>query len=62
MSREELVNAYQAVIDDIRDAIGYDPEAHMWCIAVLRHRVDELETVWAIPDELWNAFDDKESN
>lgn len=62
MSREELIKAYQAVLDDIKGAIGYDPEAHGWCIGVLRHRVDELETVWNIPSVLWDAFEDKENN
>jgi len=56
-----LLTAYKEVIDDLKDDIGYKEGALETALSILRTRLNELETVWAIPDEIWNMeFDEPE--
>jgi len=58
---QSLITAYKEVIDDLKDDIGYKEGALETALSILRTRLNELETIWAIPDEIWNMeFDEPE--
>ena len=52
---EKVVQSYKMVIEDIVADITWKTVAKEQALQLLRTRLMELETIWAIPDELWHA-------
>jgi hypothetical protein len=46
MTNEQLIKAYERVIDDLSNDIGYEPGVQEQTIGVLENRVRELEEEW----------------
>lgn len=62
-TNDDLIGMYKAVIDDLKQDIGYQDGAKEKALSVLQTRLNELETIWAIPDELWiDPKEDGKSN
>jgi hypothetical protein len=58
---EEVIKSYKTVIADVLADDTWLPKPKEKVLSLLRTRLTELETVWAIPDELWNTeFDEVE--
>jgi hypothetical protein len=58
---EEVIKSYKTVIADVLADDTWLPKPKEKVLSLLRTRLTELETVWSIPDELWNAkFDEVE--
>lgn len=47
----ELTKAYELVIADLKQDIGYTENAQETALAVLRGRLHELNHVWSMPTE-----------
>ncbi len=50
----ELADAYKAVISDITNDPTWLEKPKNKTLRVLNQRLMELETIWAIPDEIWH--------
>lgn len=50
----ELADALKLVINDIASDPTWLPKPKKKTLRMLNQRLMELETIWAIPDELWN--------
>jgi hypothetical protein len=58
---EEVIKSYKTVIEDVLADDTWLPESKKQVLSLLRTRLMELETIWSIPDEVWNAeFDQPE--
>jgi hypothetical protein len=47
----ELTKAYELVIADLKQDIGYAENAQETALSVLRGRLHELKNVWSMPTE-----------
>jgi hypothetical protein len=47
----ELTKAYELVIADLKQDIGYAEGAQETALAVLRGRLNELKKVWSMPKD-----------
>jgi hypothetical protein len=55
----ELAEALKLVINDIANDPTWLEKPKKKTLRMLNQRLMELETIWAIPDELWNdTFDE----
>jgi hypothetical protein len=58
---KETISSYEIVIADITADDTWFEEAKEQTLSLLKTRLNELKTVWSIPDEVWNAeFDQPE--
>ena len=58
---KETISSYEIVIADITADDTWFEEAKEQTLSLLKTRLNELKTVWSIPDEVWNAeFDEVE--
>jgi hypothetical protein len=58
---KETISSYELVIADITADDTWFEEAKEQTLSLLKTRLNELKTVWSIPDEVWNAeFDQPE--
>jgi hypothetical protein len=47
----EITKAYELVIADLKQDIGYAENAQETALSVLRGRLHELKNVWSMPTE-----------
>lgn len=57
----ELQHCYDNVIADLTADDTWNEEAKQQTLSVLKTRLNELLTIWSIPDEIWNdTYDEVE--